>query len=169
MGTQYVDDHRFLLCKGSTVTDITRAVSQPEARDELDALSVELTFTAVRNNNRDKYMHWYGIEPGDKLRVVNHGREVFSGVILTVGLDGTVTANDMGWYLTKSEIILQLADAAAPDAVRRMCAKAGIAAGTIDLPPTRISQVWVGSTPEQILEDILAICSAETVEVSADV
>ena len=29
-------------------------------------------------------MHWYGIEPGDKLRVVNHGREVFSGVILTV-------------------------------------------------------------------------------------
>ena len=64
MGTQYVDDHRFLLCKGSTVTDITRAVSQPEARDELDALSVELTFTAVRNNNRDKYMHWYGIEPG---------------------------------------------------------------------------------------------------------
>lgn len=162
MGTQYVDDHRFLLCKGSTVTDITRTVSQPEARDELDALSVELTFTAVRNNNRDKYMHWYGIEPGDKLRVVNHGREVFSGVILTVGLDGTVTANDMGWYLTKSEIILQLADAAAPDAVRRMCAKAGIAAGTIDLPPTRISQVWVGSTPEQILEDILAICSAET-------
>ena len=162
MGTQYVDDHRFLLCKGSTVTDITRAVSQPEARDELDALSVELTFTAVRNNNRDKYMHWYGIEPGDKLRVVNHGREVFSGVILTVGLDGTVTANDMGWYLTKSEIILQLADAAAPDAVQRMCAKAGIAAGTIDLPPTRISQVWVGSTPEQILEDILAICSAET-------
>lgn len=162
MGTQYVDDHRFMLCKGSTVTDITRAVSGPEARDELDALSVELTFTAVRNNNRDKYMHWYGIEPGDKLRVVNHGREVFSGVILTVGLDGTVTANDMGWYLTKSEIILQLADAAAPDAVRRMCAKAGIAAGTIDLPPTRISQVWVGSTPEQILEDILAICSAET-------
>ena len=114
MGTQYVDDHRFLLCKGSTVTDITRAVSQPEARDELDALSVELTFTAVRNNNRDKYMHWYGIEP------------------------------------------------AAPDAAGRMCAKAGIAAGTIVLPPTRISQVWVGSTPEQILEDILAICSAET-------
>lgn len=162
MGTAYVDDHRFLLYKGTAVTDITRAVSDPEARDELDALSVELTFTAVRNKNRDKYMHWYGLEPGDKLRVVNHDMEVFSGVIISVGLDGAVTANDMGWYLTKSEIVLQLADAAAPDAVRRMCAKAGIAAGTIDLPPTRISQVWVGSTPEQILEDILDICSAET-------
>lgn len=162
MGTQHVDDHRFLLYKGSTVTDITEAVSSPEARDELSALSVELTFTAVRNNNRDKYMHWYNIEPGDKIRVVNHGAEVFSGVILTVGLDGTVTANDPGWYLTKSEIVLQVSNAAAADAVRRMCAKAGIPAGTIDLPPTRISEVWVGSTPEQILEDILDICSAET-------
>ena len=162
MGTQYVDDHRFLLYKGSTVTDITEAVSSPEARDELSALSVELTFTAVRNNNRDKYMHWYNIEPGDKIRVVNHGVEVFSGVILTVDLDGTVTANDPGWYLSKSEIVLQVSNAAAADAVRRMCAKAGITAGTIDLPPTRISEVWVGSTPEQILEDILDICSAET-------
>lgn len=162
MGTQYVDDHRFLLYKGSTVTDITEAVSSPEARDELSALSVELTFTAVRNNNRDKYMHWYNIQPGDKIRVVNHGAEVFSGVILTVDLDGTVTANDPGWYLSKSEIVLQVSNAAAADAVRRMCAKAGITAGTIDLPPTRISEVWVGSTPEQILEDILDICSAET-------
>lgn len=162
MGTQYVDDHRFLLYKGSTVTDITEAVSSPEARDELSALSVELTFTAVRNNNRDKYMHWYNIEPGDKIRVVNHGAEVFSGVILTVDLDGTVTAIDPGWYLTKSEIVLQVSNAAAVDAVRRMCAKAGIPAGTIDLPPTRISEVWVSSTPEQILEDILDICSAET-------
>ena len=82
MGTQYVDDHRFLLYKGGAVTDITEAVDAPEARDELSALSVEVSFTAVRNNNRDKYMHWYGIEPGDKLRVVNHGREVFSGVML---------------------------------------------------------------------------------------
>lgn len=162
MGTQYVDDHRFLLYKGGAVTDITEAVDAPEARDELSALSVEVSFTAVRNNNRDKYMHWYNIEPGNKLRIVNHGVEVFSGVILTVGLDGTVTANDPGWYLTKSQVIFQASNAAAPDAVRRLCAKTGIAAGTIDLPPTRISQVWVGTTPEQILEDILNICSAET-------
>ena len=162
MGTRYVDDHRFLLYKGGAVTDITEAVNAPEARDELSALSVEVSFTAVRNNNRDRYMHWYGIEPGDKLRIMNHDDEVFSGVVLTVGLDGAVTANDFGWYLTKSQVIFQVSNAAAPDAVRRLCAKAGIQAGTIDLPPTRISEVWVGRTPEQILEDILAVCSAET-------
>ena len=97
MGRAYVDDHRVLLYKGSAVTDITEAVSGLEARDELSALSVEVTFTAVRNNNRDKYMRWYGIEPGDKLRIVNHGAEVLSGVVLTVGLDGSVAANDPGW------------------------------------------------------------------------
>ena len=165
MGTQYVDDHRFLLYQGSGVRDITEAISSPELRDELEALSVEVSFTAVRNDKKDPYMHWYGIAPGNKLRIVNHGTEVFSGVILTVGLDGSITANDPGWYLTKSQIVLQLDGAAAPDAVARMCAKAGIAVGTVSLPPTRISKVWVGATPESVLEDILDICSAETVQV----
>lgn len=162
MGREYVDDHRFLLYKNGTETDITEGVTGPQLRDELSALSAELTFQAVRNNLKDKYMHWCGAEPGDKLRVVNHGMEIFSGVVLTVGLDGSVTANNPGWYLTKSEIILQCSNVTAGDAVRRMCAKAGIPAGTITLPPTRISEAWTGSTPESILEDILNICAAET-------
>lgn len=162
MGREYVDDHRFLLYKNGAAADITEAVTGPELRDELSALSVELTFQAVRNSRKDKYMHWCDVEPGDKLRVVNHGTEVFSGEVLTVGLDGSVTANDPGWYLSKSEILLQCSNSTAGDAVRRMCAKAGIPAGTVTLPPTRISEAWTGSTPESILSDILAICAAET-------
>lgn len=161
MGREYVDDHRFWLYHGGGAMDITEAVSEPELRDELTALSVELRFTAVRNHLKDKYMHWCGVEPGDKLRVVNHGVEVFSGVVLTVGLDGSVTANDVGWYLSESEIILQCSNVAASDAVQRMCAKAGIPAGTVTLPPTRISEVWAGKTPEAILSDILKICGSE--------
>lgn len=69
MGTQYVDDHRFLLYQGTTETDVTEAVSAPEARDELSALSVELSFTAIRNNNRDRYMRWYNFMPGDNAHV----------------------------------------------------------------------------------------------------
>lgn len=162
MGRQQVDDHRFLLYQGTAVRDITEVVSSPELRDELDALSVEVTFQALRNNLNDPYAHWYNITPGNKLRIVNNGAEVFSGVILEVGQDGTIRANDPGWYLTRSQIILQLSQAAAPDAVQRMCAKAGIKAGRIELPPTRISKVWWGETPESILEDILDICTAET-------
>ena len=162
MGRGQVDDHRFLLCQDGAVRDITEVVSSPELRDELDAISVEVSFTALRNNLNDKYAHWYNIAPGDKLRIVNGGAEVFSGVILEVGQDGSVRANDPGWYLTRSQIILQLDNASAPDAVARMCAKAGIRAGRVELPPTRISKVWFGATPESILEDILSICAAET-------
>lgn len=162
MSQAYVDDHRFLLYRGGTVRDINHVISGPQLRDDLDALSLQVTFQALRNDKNDRYAHWYGISPGDKLRIVNHDKEVFSGVILTVGQDGSVTANDPGWYLTKSKIILQCSSAPASDAVARMCAKAGISVGTLDLPPTRITKVWWGDTPETILSDILSICSAET-------
>ena len=162
MGRYYVDNHRFLLYQGKAVRDITHVISAPELRDERDALSVEVTFTVLRNHLTDRYAEWYNISPGDKLRIVNHGEEIFSGMILNVGQDGSVKANDPGWHLTRSQIILQLSGATAPDAVAQMCRKAGILVGRIDLPPTRISKVWWGSTPESILEDILSICSAET-------
>lgn len=163
MAAGYVDDHRFWLYrKGQDPMDITNWVGSPEARDELEALSVELSFSVVRNQLYDPYMTWPGVAPGNKLKVVNHGLEVFAGTILNVSLDGSVTANDPGWYLTKSQIILQVANAAAEDAIRRMCAKAGIALGAVPSLPARISQVWTGDTPETILQDILAICSAET-------
>lgn len=163
MGRDYVDDHRFYLYRaGGGAEDITRWVRQPQARDVLEALSVELSFQALRHDSYDKYMTWPGIQPGDQLRVVNHGTELFAGVVLSVGLDGSVTANDQGWYLTKSEIVFQAANAAADDAIRRMCAKAGIRAGDLPSLPTRITEVWTGDTPETILQDILAVCSAET-------
>ena len=69
MGTQYVDDHRFLLYQGTTETDVTEAVSAPEARDELSALSVELSFTEILNNNLHRYMRWYNFTPGDNAHV----------------------------------------------------------------------------------------------------
>ena len=163
MGRDYVDDHRFYLYRaGGGAEDITRWVRQPQARDVLEALSVELTFQALRHDSYDKYMTWPGIRPGDQLRVVNHGTELFAGVVVSVGLDGSVTANDQGWYLTKSEIVFQAANAAADDAIRRMCAKAGIRAGDLPSLPTRITEVWTGDTPETILQDILAVCAAET-------
>ena len=81
MGSTYVDDHRFWHYPkgGGAGKDITQWVGAPEARDELEALSVELTFTVVRNHLYDPYMPWPGLEPGDKLKVVNHGAEIFAG------------------------------------------------------------------------------------------
>ena len=43
MGSAYVDDHRFSLYQGGQWRDITAWVGSPEARDELEALSMELS------------------------------------------------------------------------------------------------------------------------------
>ncbi len=162
MGKSYADEHRFILYRnGQSALDITHLVADAQARDELNALSVELTLQ-ILVNPLDRYVPQLGITPGDKLRVVNHGYEIFQGIIINVGLDGAITANDFGWYLNKSEIILQCNGVAASKAIAQMCAKAGVAVGTICSLPTLITQVWVGSAPSDILGDILAACSAET-------
>lgn len=164
MAREYVDDHRlFLYHGGSLVGDITDRVSGLTARDERNALSVELSFTVLKNRT-DALAPDLKLAPGDKVRVINHALEVFSGVIVTAGLDGSVTAYDQGWYLNKSQIIFQASGVAAEDAVARLCAKAGIPLGGCVSLPTRIQKIWTGSEPSAILSEILEICAAETGE-----
>ena len=61
MGSAYVDDHRFSLYQGGQWRDITAWVGSPEARDKLEALSVELTFSVLRNQLYDAGMPWPGV------------------------------------------------------------------------------------------------------------
>lgn len=162
MGANYVDDHRIILYKdGAAARDITAFCADVQARDELAALAVELRFLYFCNSY-DKYLPQLHINPGDKVRVTNHGAEVFSGVVVETDLDGGVTAYDPGWYLNESEIILQCAGVAADDAIRQMCAKAGVQAGDICALPAKVTAVWVGETPADILADILSACTRAT-------
>ncbi len=162
MARDYVDDHRLLLYQeGRPVGDITDRIGDLTARDERNALSVELSFS-VLTNPRDVLVPALKVRPGDKVRVVNHGLEVFSGMVTRVGLDGSCTAYDPGWHLNKSQIIFQAAGVAADDAIARLCARAGIPLGGCVSLPTRIQKVWTGETPAGILADILEVCAAET-------
>lgn len=161
MGMQ-TDDHRLILYRdGQEPRDITQFIGDLTATDELNALSVELTFSQIISP-WDKYVPKINLSPGDKVRVNNKGNDIFSGVIVKVGLDGSVTAYDRGWYLNKSSIVFQCNKTAADTAVKQMCEKAGITAGEIISLPTKITQSWVGKTPAEILSDILNACSAET-------
>ena len=122
MAAGYVDDHRLILYRdGAAARDITAFCGDLTAKDDLDALSVEVTFHIFKSV-WDKYTPALNLAPGDKIRIVNHGNTVFSGVIVTVTLDGTVTAYDRGWYLNKSEIILQVNNLAADQVIRQASA-----------------------------------------------
>ena len=89
MAAGYVDDHRVILYRdGAAARDITAFCGDLTAKDDLDALSVEVTFHIFKSV-WDKYTPALNLAPGDKIRIVNHGNTVFSGVIVTVTLDGT--------------------------------------------------------------------------------
>ena len=90
----YFDDHHFYLVQSAGTKEITNWISEPQAQDDLDALSVEVSCTVLRNDRKDKWAVWPGIECGDKLVIRNlgSGKEVFSGIILEVGQDGAIRA-----------------------------------------------------------------------------
>ena len=161
MAYGYVDAHRLIRYRSGQARDITAFAGDLQAVDELGTLSVELSFGVIVAP-WDQYVEKNIVQPGDKLRVVNHDLTVFSGQVESVSLDGGVTAYDRGWYLNKSQIILQVTGMPGDEAIRQACAKAGVGVASICSLPTKITQVWLGDTPADILGEILETVSAET-------
>lgn len=161
MAYGYVDAHRLIRYRGGQARDITAFAGDLQAVDELGTLSVELSFGVIVAP-WDQYVEKDIVQPGDKLRVVNHDLTVFSGQVESVTLDGGVTAYDRGWYLNKSQIILQVTGMPGDEAIRQACAKAGVGVASICSLPTKITQVWLGDTPADILGEILETVAAET-------
>lgn len=161
MAYGYVDAHRLIRYRGGQARDITAFAGDLQAVDELGTLSVELSFGVIVAP-WDQYVEKDIVQPGDKLRVVNHDLTVFSGQVESVTLDGGVTAYDRGWYLNKSQIILQVTGMPGDEAIRQACAKAGVGVASICSLPTKITQVWLGDTPADIISEILETVSAET-------
>lgn len=148
-----------LFCNGK---DITNFISNLTTTDNVDSLSVEMSFSVVKNP-KDKYLT--GIAPvincGDKILFKNDNAEIFRGIVLSVGFDGSIKANDYGFYLNKSEIILQCNKTSATNAINMMCNKTGIPVGNIVSIPTIIDKNYIGTTPSEILKDILEQATAE--------
>ena len=164
MAYGYVDEHRLYLERtGQAARDITAFVGDLTATDDIAALSVELTGTQIISP-WDKYVPKLALAPGDQLRLRNEAaqQDLFVGKLVNVGLDGTLTAYDRGWYLGRSGIILQCIGMAADEAIRAACSKAGVGVKSVCSLPTKISEVWLGDAVNDIIADILERCSAET-------
>lgn len=161
MAYDYVDAHRLIRYRGGQARDITAFAGDMQAVDELGTLSVELSFGVIVAPWA-QYVEKNIVVPGDKLRVTNHDLTVFAGQVESVTLDGGVTAYDRGWYLNKSQIILQVTGMPGDEAIRQACAKAGVGVASICSLPTRITQVWLGYTPADIISEVLETVAAET-------
>ena len=58
--------------------------------------------------------------------------------------------------------MLQVNNLAADQVIRKACAKAGVTVGKVCSLPTKITQLWTGSTPSDIISDVLDTCAAAT-------
>lgn len=164
MGKTGADDHRLMLLRGGVWVDITEQVGDMQTSDEMNTLSVELTFRLLENP-LDRYVPQRRLRVGDKLRIINAadgGAEVFSGMVTADSLEFQYTAHDSGWHLGKSELVFQVSAAAADVALRQLCARAGVPVGNIPAMSTRITAVYVGESFAGILEDILERVTTET-------
>ena len=151
-----MDQYRFF-CNGA---EITGRVGSPQLEADIATLSATLTFQTA-DNPRDPLLMRVAADPGVRIQMFNGSKEVFQGIGIGRGLDGTVKANDYGFFLNKSEIILQCNDVAADTAIRQMGAKAGVQIGHLPAMPTKILDNYIGMTPASILDDILEKVTAE--------
>lgn len=142
--------------------DITKFISNLITSDNLDSLSVEMSFN-VPKNPKDKYLAAPApiISCGDRIKLMNDDTEVFRGIVLNVGLDGSVKANDYGFYLNKSEVIFQCNKVSASTAIKTLCRDNSIKVGNIVSIPTVIDKNYVGVAPSEIIKDILEQATAE--------
>lgn len=156
-----MDKYKVFLYRFEAWVDITDYVGDLQSVDELNTLSVEVSFSLFQNSH-DRYNIKLNLSCGDKIQIQNNGKEVFSGVITSDSIDFKYTANDVGWYLNESELVIQFNSVPADRAVSMLCTKAGIPLGEVPSMSTIITAVYLGDTFASIFEDILEQVSTET-------
>lgn len=156
-----MDKYKVYLYRWGSWIDIIDYIGDLQSVDELNTLSVEVSFSFLQNPH-DKYNIKLNLSCGDKIQIKNNGKEVFSGVITQDSLDFSYTANDVGWYLNESEMVIQFNGVPADKAITMLCTKAGIPLGEVPSMSTIITAVYLGETFASILEDILEQVSTAT-------
>lgn len=140
--------------------DVTGRVGDFNTSEDLDQLSVQLSYR-LPHNPHDKYLPSGLSRPGDRVQLFHDSIMIFRGIVIQAGLDGTAQANDFGFYLNKSKVILQCNGVPADDAIRQLCKKVGVSLGSIPALPTKITEVFIAQEPSAILKTILERVTAE--------
>lgn len=113
-----------------TTRDITNRCGNIIIKDDSDAVCTELTFDLVHNND-DKYLENLNVVNGDIVAVKNTASKetIFLGQIQTKSLQGNVVSYgcvDMGFILTKNDVIMQFDNIAFKDALPKIAKRLGI-------------------------------------------
>jgi len=142
--------------------DITAFCGNVSISDNIDSISVELSFS-IAKNPKDKYLTASrpNVVPGDKIDIIGETRTMFSGIVISESIKGDYTAFDYGFFLSNNDVILQANNIAADKVIQNMCGKLGIAVGELPNLTTKIDKIYVAESAANILKDILEQATAE--------
>ena len=145
--------------------DITAHTGAYSRADNIRALGMSFDFKLL-SNSLDKNLSGKELPIGTKVTFLSDGKQVFNGII--VGYDRTslteysYRAYDYGFYLNKSEAIIQFNSISVSDAIKKLCSENDIPIGSICDISTDVKKIYNGRKISDIIRDLLAMGKNET-------
>lgn len=155
-----MDAYTVELIQNGVAKDITKYVSDFSLRDDTDAYSVDVSFSAAVNP-KDHFLHDLKIEAKDGITLKNKGQTIWEGFVTTRTKAGQITCRDKGFYF-KSDITVQFNSSRADDALSTVCKQAGVTYNRNSSLSVCVSGEYIRQQASSVIDDILEQVSAVT-------
>lgn len=145
-------------------TDVTGVTGNYIRSDNVDSLGMSFNFDLI-NNPLDKMFNRFEIPIGSKVVLSNNGANIFSGIIISYDRSSmshyTYKAYDYGFYLNKSEAMIQFNNTSVSAAITKLCNENSIPVGAITNISTNVSKIYNGDKISDIIKDLLKLGTNE--------
>lgn len=154
---------QLLYINNGITKDITHYTGNYSRSDNIDSLGMEFNFEYAYNP-KDKYMDEI-LEVGGKIVFSNNGITVFKGLITKVSMNDLVKlsckCHDFGFYLNKSEAMIQFNNVSTSSAIERLCSENQIPIGKITDISIPVKKMYTDKISD-IIKDLLKMATFQT-------
>lgn len=144
--------------------DITAFTGNYSRADNIDSLGMSFNFDLV-NNPLDKLADERELSIGGKVILSNNGVTVFTGVIVSYDRSSmskySYKCYDYGFYLNKSEAMVQFNNVTVSSALKTLCSQNNIPVGEITDIKTVVHKIYNGEKISDIIRDLLHFATNE--------
>lgn len=148
-----------------TWQDITAYTGAYSRADNIRALGMSFDFKLL-SNPLDRNAKGRELPIGTKLTLFSDGEQIFSGIVVSYERSSlseyTYKAYDYGFYLNKSEAIIQFNDISASAAIQKLCGENGIPVGAVADISANVRKIYNGSKISDIIRDLITMGENET-------
>lgn len=155
---------KLVYIKDGVTKDITAVTGGYVRADNINSLGMSFSFELL-NNPLDYLQDGNELETGGKVILSNKGVTVFNGII--IGYDRkslnqySYRCYDFGFYLNKSETMIQFNYVSVSNALKRLCSENKIPVGEITNISTVVNKIYNGEKISDIIKDLLKLATDE--------